>query len=150
MKAMSKLRNNLDQLKRDYAALKYAGDLADDVGVDESRSVLMRIGPVLAMAAAITVAATVWVLRPEPQSNTTVVEVIPPNVVPTVQDDSQSLVAQMPQPVSDTISVPTWSDMGSVTETFSISMPSMPSLTEIDSAITQTDQNTTQSIEEGA
>ncbi len=165
---MSKLRNNLDSLKRNYTSLKYSGDLADDVGLVDARPVFGRIGPVLAMAAAVAVAATVWVMMPdsEPTNRQNAVEVVAPDT--SIAPPEQVASPKPQQPVhadwlaglswteTGTISPPTWDDVSTVSESISVSMPyqslSMPSLLEIDTAITESNEDVVSALpqEEGA
>lgn len=155
---MSDLRNNLNDLKRDYESLKYPGDLAADVLDDHPRSVLFRIGPVLAMAAAITVAATVWIVRPGDHETgpTEVATNDPPgDTSPLVEQDDpieQSIIASMPAPQTESFASPGWSDVGGASMS-SVSMPyqslSMPSMTEIDASITATEQAKSDTAEQG-
>jgi hypothetical protein len=155
---MSDLRNNLNDLKRDYESLKYPGDLAADVLDENPRSVLFRIGPVLAMAAAITVAATVWIMRPaDPEAE--VIEVAtgrpPTGVMTTGEPDApvaQSIIATMPQTQTESFASPGWSDVSGASMS-SVSMPyqslAMPSMTEIDASITAAEQVESDGAEQG-
>ncbi len=155
---MSDLRNNLNDLQRDYESLRYPRDLAADVMEQDRRSVLFRIGPVLAMAAAITVAATVWIMRPVDQGTGSpeVATTNPPgDTSPLVEQDDpieQSIVASMPAPQTESFASPGWSDVGGSSMS-SVSMPyqslSMPSMTEIDASITESEQANSDSAEQG-
>jgi hypothetical protein len=154
---MSKLRDNLELLKRDHDALKYPGDLAADVDLDTAlagRRSTLRIGPLLAMAAAVAVAATVWIMLPARQDEHFVIEKPPATAtvehVGVVPSSDELIVAQMPATPVEALaaeSAPAWSDVQTSlsptavepASSMTMSMPyqslSMPSLGEIDRAI---------------
>jgi len=161
---MNEIENNLSDLKSDYEAIRYPGDLSAEVPLDIAPpAVAGRIGAFLALAAALALGVTCYVLwtpsTPQqnnvavknPTNSTDNVAVVVPGTAKSKQDiastETPSLIVSIPAREESSFEAPSWTDVtptNAYNTDMSASMPyqsiAVPTVNEIDQIITNQNQ----------